>query len=240
MIARLTEARCAVRSYSGDYTAHAHDHAQLMVALQGRMELQVAGRAAFADSSCGVVIPAGLSHGFMAPPSVRMLVVDVPDQAGVDRMRRFAVTPECGSALTPDDAVRTLAAMLAAPRILARRGLDLARLDAALAHALHEPWDTARMAALFCLSRRRAAPRRLRTRSAGGTGTPVSGAHTQPAALARAAAGAHRLHAAGLPARGPMGPSAYLPAGIQAGSGLPGRSQVARQLNPASAGTMRA
>jgi AraC-like DNA-binding protein len=126
-----------------------------MVALQGRMELQVAGRAAFADNSCGVVIPAGVSHGFMAPPSVRMLVVDVPDQAGVDRMRRFAVTPQCWSMLSPDDAVRTLAAMLEAPRILARRGLDLARLDAALACALHEPWDTARMAALFFLSPQR-------------------------------------------------------------------------------------
>lgn len=155
MDAGLTEARCAVRCYSGEYTEHAHDHAQLMVALQGRMELQVAGRAAFADSSCGVVIPAGVRHGFMAPPSVRMLVVDVPDQAGVDRLRRFAVTPQCWSTLTPDDAVRTLAAMLDAPRILARRGLDLARLDAALARALHEPWDTARMAALFFLSPQR-------------------------------------------------------------------------------------
>ena len=155
MDAGLTEARCAVRRYSGEYTEHAHDHAQLMVALQGRMELQVAGRAAFADSSCGVVIPAGMLHGFMAPPSVRMLVVDVPDQAGVDRLRRFAVTPQCWSTLTPDDAVRTLAAMLEAPRILARRGLDLARLDAALARALQEPWDTARMAALFFLSPQR-------------------------------------------------------------------------------------
>lgn len=151
----LTEARCAVRRYSGEYTEHEHDHAQFMVALRGRMELQIGGRAAFADTSCGVVIPAGVTHGFMAPPSVRMLVVDVPDQVGVDRMRRFAVTPQCWSTLSPHDAACSLAAMLDAPQILARRGLDLVRLDEALSHTLHEPWDTARMAALFFLSKQR-------------------------------------------------------------------------------------
>ncbi|MGB3706471.1 MAG: helix-turn-helix domain-containing protein, partial [Castellaniella sp.] len=49
-----------------------------------------------------------------------------------------------------------LALLLDLPTVLSsRRGLDLARLDAALTAALHESWPTARMAQMFNLSPQR-------------------------------------------------------------------------------------
>ena len=145
----------SVRRYSGEHESHVHDHAQVLFALSGSMALEVGGRALFADASTGLVIPAGLEHGYMAPREVRMLVIDAPDGAGLDRVRRFAVTAQCRRLVEPARVVEQLAAVLDAPDILVRRQVDLARLAAALDAALHEPWTTARMAALFCLSAQR-------------------------------------------------------------------------------------
>ncbi|APW38712.1 cupin [Rhodoferax koreense] len=152
-------ARCTVRRYSGEYAAHAHEHAQLMFALNGRMELEIEGRAAFADTSSGVIIPAGMAHGFLAPPDARMLVVDAPASRATDRLQRFAVTAACRDLAIGgsrgDRADTGLQVLLAAPQVLLRRTIDLARLDAALDAALHAPWTNAAMAALFHLSPQR-------------------------------------------------------------------------------------
>ena len=115
-----------------------------MFALQGRMELEIGGRSAFADTSCGMVIPAGVVHGFLAALNVRMFVIDLPADASVDRVRRFAVTPACRKSIDLTDIALQAAQVLHAPRVLARRGIDLARLDASLDQALHEPWNTSR------------------------------------------------------------------------------------------------
>lgn len=146
---------CSVRSYSGEHAAHAHDHAQVLYALQGRMELEVAGRAAFVDTACGMVIPAGTAHAFLAPPGARMFVIDAPDQPGVDRVRRFAIASLHSAFTADDDPVQRLAQILQAPRVLARRAIAPERLERAVRSALHEDWPTARMAALCCLSPQR-------------------------------------------------------------------------------------
>jgi AraC-like DNA-binding protein len=144
-----------VRRYNGEYLSHQHDHVQIMFALQGRMDLEVAGHSAFADTSCGMLIPAGVIHGFLASLDVRMFVIELPAQSDAGRVRSFAVTAACRKSVAGLDATLQLAQVLQAPRILARRGIDLAQLDAALKGALHENWSTQRMAGLFFLSPQR-------------------------------------------------------------------------------------
>ena len=144
-----------IRRYTGEYLNHEHEHAQIMFAMQGRMELEIAGRCAFADTSCGMVIPAGVTHGFLASTDVRMFVIDLPAHHDVGQRRSFAVTPACRKSVGLVDAALQLAHVLQAPRVLARRGIALDRLEAALDGALHEAWSTERMAELFFLSAQR-------------------------------------------------------------------------------------
>lgn len=173
---------CTLRHYGGEHAAHAHDHAQVLVGLQGRMELEVDGRAAFVDASCGILIPAGVRHGYLASPGARFCVVDAAAQPGMDRLRRFAVPAQArdglaraigggagGAPSLPSlpgvwsapiaqgvQVAAHLEALLGrAPRVLARRALPLERLQQAVEAALHEPWPTFRMAALCHLSPQR-------------------------------------------------------------------------------------
>ncbi|MGA0585133.1 MAG: cupin, partial [Castellaniella sp.] len=152
----LLEPVSTLRTYDGQAHVHAHDHAQIMAPLTGRMELEVDGHAAFTDPSCGLLIPAGARHAYCARPGTRILVIDAPGSAGLDRLRRFALSPACRALAGQGDAGQQLALLLGLPTALStRRGLDLTRLDAALAGTLHEPWPTARMARLFNLSPQR-------------------------------------------------------------------------------------
>ncbi|GAA0223503.1 AraC family transcriptional regulator [Castellaniella daejeonensis] len=152
----LLEPVSTLRDYDGQAHVHIHDHAQVMMPLAGRMELEIDGHALFTDPSCGMLIPAGARHAYCAQPGTRILVIDAPESRGLEKLRRFALTPACRALGSQGDAARQLALLLDLPTVLAsRRGLDLARLDAALAQALHESWPTARMARLFNLSPQR-------------------------------------------------------------------------------------
>jgi len=141
-----------VRRYGQEYACHAHDYVQIMFAVQGRMELELDGHSAFADTSCGLVIPAGVEHGFMTTANTRMFVLELPNVAKLSKVRRFAVTSVCRQAIHQADVGLQLSQVLDAPSILLRRGIDLTRLNDALDQHLHETWSTARMAQLFFLS----------------------------------------------------------------------------------------
>lgn len=156
----LVQPHYSVRRYDGAHHAHAHDFAQIFYALDGRMELDIDGHAASVDAASGIVIPAGAWHGYFAERSARIAVIDAPDQPGLSRLRRFQVpTPWRASApaatWTADALLANVALALQAPRLLARRPMDLARLRQQVQAALHENWPTARLAALCHLSPQR-------------------------------------------------------------------------------------
>lgn len=145
----------SVRRYSGEHQSHAHDHAQILYALQGRMELELGGHASYVDAATGMVIPAGTTHGYLAQPHTQVLVMDVPMHQGVERVRRFAVPAALRAtalAQRPVSAAAQLALVLGAPSLLHRRTVDVAWLTQQVQAALHAEWPTARLAALCHLS----------------------------------------------------------------------------------------
>ena len=149
------EPQLSIRAYSGEQTVHSHDHAQVLFAWRGRMDIEVGASADFADNSCGLVIPAGVTHAYAASPDLRMVVLDVPPERGLDRTRRFAVTAGVRALVGQAPADRLLEAILGTPRVGVRRGIALDSLQAVLTSALHEPWTTARMAERCLLSPQR-------------------------------------------------------------------------------------
>lgn len=78
----FAEPHLSVRAYRGEYGDHRHAHSQVLVGLRGSLQLEVNGHSAFVDSSCGLVIPAGSSHGYLAETTAEMLVVDCPSPTG--------------------------------------------------------------------------------------------------------------------------------------------------------------
>ena len=149
------EPQLSIRSYSGEQTVHSHDHAQVLFAWRGRMDIEIGSAADFSDNSCGLIIPAGMTHAYAASPDLRMVVIDVAPERGLDRARRFAVTPGVRQLAAGARAGPLLDAILQTPRAGVRRGIALDSLQAALAGALHEPWTTARMAERCLLSPQR-------------------------------------------------------------------------------------
>jgi AraC-like DNA-binding protein len=182
-------AQASLRRYAGEYPAHAHGHAQVLVGLQGCLELELDGHAAFVDAASALIVPAGVSHAFLADAPARVLVIDAPPALALQRVRRF-VPPPGWKAVPPEglDAEAAIAAVGGTATLLARRRLDLAALEAAVDAAPAQDWSTARLAAFCCLS-----PQRFHARFAELTGQA-------PAAWVRARRldAAERLLRAGL------------------------------------------
>ncbi|WP_428242674.1 helix-turn-helix domain-containing protein [Gynuella sp.] len=67
-----------LRSYSAINTLHRHDFAQLVLPLQGVLELQIGNIAGQVDQSRMAVIRSGVDHGFSAGEENLFIVIDLP------------------------------------------------------------------------------------------------------------------------------------------------------------------
>lgn len=141
-----------LRHYAGAYAAHAHAYAQVLVGLNGRLELELDGRPTWVDGACALVVPAGVAHAYLADAPARVLVIDSPALPGLERTRRFVPPADWKAPGLRLGADRIVGELAQAAGVLQRRPIDLARIDAALDAQLHGRWSTARLAALCHLS----------------------------------------------------------------------------------------
>jgi quercetin dioxygenase-like cupin family protein len=78
-----------VRHYGDEAGCHAHEHAQVLCGLDGTLQLEVNGHAAFVDAACGLVVPPGALHAYRAERPARVLVLDcAPHSAGRPSVRQ--------------------------------------------------------------------------------------------------------------------------------------------------------
>lgn len=103
----------SVRAYGASPGSHDHDHFQILVGLDGVLELEVAGRGQRIAAGDGCVVPPGERHDFESRSGARCLVLDT----------RAAEWASAG--LAPTAATRALAKYLAEA---CTRGLPRAQL----------------------------------------------------------------------------------------------------------------
>ena len=156
-----------LRHYGASHGSHAHDHFQVLIGLDGVLELEVEGRGRRIAAGDGCVIPPGERHDFGADGSSRCLVLDSTLSAWARHARQATPSPQAralaqclAQSVTQDHALATLYGPLLlleawhgtpTPRS-ARRPIDWAALDAWVATRHDAPLDVATLAARCCLS----------------------------------------------------------------------------------------
>ncbi|HSV52024.1 MAG TPA: AraC family transcriptional regulator [Burkholderiaceae bacterium] len=74
----------SLREYGASHGSHAHAHFQVLVGLDGVLDLEVAGRGRRIAAGDGCVIPSGEHHDFEAASGSRCLVLDTSQAAWAD------------------------------------------------------------------------------------------------------------------------------------------------------------
>ncbi|WP_419896072.1 AraC family transcriptional regulator [Roseomonas sp. USHLN139] len=162
-----------LRSYGAPSTPHCHDFAQLVLPLEGSLEMEIGGRGAVLDRRTAAYVDQGVRHDQASPQRNRAVILDLDRQAlggGLaDRLaaRPLIVLPPEARSLV-DYMGQSLARGPASPARLAHwmplliealgggaaaaEAPRLAGLLAALRQEPFRPWTTAAMAAAAGLS----------------------------------------------------------------------------------------
>jgi AraC-like DNA-binding protein len=138
-----------LRQYRGEHGAHAHAHAQVLFGVAGSLDVEVEGKLMRVDASSGLIVPPDVRHAFAARYGAAVWVVDAPAARGLDSLRPFALQGGPPPGVT---SCQLLDLARRAPRVLPRRRLDVAQIEAAVQKSLHEEWPAARMAGQVWLS----------------------------------------------------------------------------------------
>lgn len=161
----FSDPTASVRGYLGAYEPHSHAHAQVLLGIQGNLQLEVDGQPAFVDASCGLVVPAGSRHAYLADSPAKVLVVDCDAMSGTERLRRFALPSAWRAKSGAFNADVLLSVLIGTQTLQTRRRVDLANLARAVDAELHRGWTVAELASLCRFS-----PQRFRARFAELTG----------------------------------------------------------------------
>ncbi|SAK75983.1 AraC family transcriptional regulator [Caballeronia glebae] len=173
MSAPLHRPAVSLRRYEAAQASDVHDFHQIVLGLDGSMEMAVDGNGARIDCSGAWIIPAGARHDYWADGDNRQLVLDLPATSVAvparyfERARAIAIDPRVTQAVADVARRANLADAQLADRfawqaaahlcgalmhdtndsIDAMRGLDFARIDRWLRLQLSQPLRIADLAA---------------------------------------------------------------------------------------------
>lgn len=80
----------ALRSYPGEADAHAHPFHQVILALEGGLDMEIGGRAGRVEAARGALVPAGMRHAFAGVGRNRFILLDIGKASGVAPARLLA------------------------------------------------------------------------------------------------------------------------------------------------------
>ncbi len=159
----------SLRRYGASHGSHTHDFFQILVGLDGALELEIEGRGRRVASGEGCVIAPGARHDFESRAGSRCLVLDTferrwacspsaparPHEALLLARYLAEALPNAGALTQQIGAQLMLDAWnpsVAMPARRSRRAIDWPQLADWAHRHLHEQLDVAQLAAKACLS----------------------------------------------------------------------------------------